>query len=394
MRNTTTDRRGKFPMRRTVVALFVAGSSVAATGVAAAEPASSTGPGTIVSSRSLDAAELIPAAAEGYRLVYRTTGRDGTPEISGGNVYLPKGTPPPGGWRVVSWAHGTSGMAQGCAPNLMGGIADTHDETPQLADYLAQGYAVAATDYIGLGASGHYEYLAGPAEGHAVLDIVRAGRLVDSEISDSYALAGHSIGGHAVLHAAQLSSSYAPELDLRGTAAFAPTSNYEQLISALTGPDLAVSLPAGLQVRVLMVLAGLDHARPELAVTDYLSERGKQVLAIAESGEGCLKSAEEALAGRPFGQLFTKPLSDPTLTAALRDYMAAPTTGYHRPLLILQGGADNVQPIPTTILLQQQLQQGNVNSRLMLYPAANHFTLLPQARHDTAEFLADILPSH
>ncbi|MEU1551036.1 alpha/beta fold hydrolase [Nocardia sp. NPDC005745] len=394
MRNTTTGPGVRIAVRRAISALLVAGCSIPVAGVAAAEPAASSSPGTIVSSRSLEAAELIPAAGEGYRLVYRTTGRDGEPEISGGNVYLPAGTPPPGGWRVVSWAHGTSEMAQGCAPNLMGGIADTHDETPQLSDYLAQGYAVAATDYIGLGASGHYEYLAGRAEGHAVLDIVRASRLVDSEISNSYALAGHSIGGHAVLHAAQLSSSYAPELDLRGTAAFAPTSNYEQLISALSGPDLAVPLPAGLQIRVLMVLAGLDHARPELAVTDYLSERGKQVLAIAESGQGCLKSAEEALAGRPFGQLFTKPLSDPALTAALRDYMAAPTTGYNRPLLILQGGADNVQPMPTTILLQQQLHQSNLDSRLMLYPAANHFTLLPQARHDTTAFLAHILPSH
>ncbi|WP_194820283.1 lipase family protein [Nocardia sp. XZ_19_385] len=391
MRNTTT-QQAKFSLRRTVVAPLIATCSVLAAGVAAAEPA--TAPGTLVSTRSLDTAELIPAAAKGFRIVYRTTGQNGEPQVSGGTVYLPAGTPPPGGWRVVSWGHGTSGMSQGCAPNLMGGHADSHDETPQMSDYLAQGYAVTATDYIGLGAPGVYEYLAGRAEGHAMLDIVRAGHRLDAELSDSYALAGHSIGGHAALYAAHLSAAYAPELDLRGTAAFGATSNYEDLITALSGPDLAVPFPDGLQVRVLMILAGLQHARPELAALDHLSDRGRQVLALAQAGEGCLDAATAAVKGKPFGQLFAKPLADPALSAALRDYMAAPTTGYHQPLLLLQGAADTVQPLPTTLLLQQQLQQNNVDSRLRLYPSATHFTLLPQSRPDTAAFLAEVLPSH
>ncbi|MBP2193174.1 lipase family protein [Nocardia goodfellowii] len=382
----------KFPMRRMAAAIFAAGFSVTAAGLSTAEPLPSTEPGAIVSSRQLDGSELIPQAGKGFRLVYRTTGQNGEPQVSGGNIYLPAGSPPPGGWRVVSWGHGTSGMRQGCAPNLMNGLADTHDETPQLSALLAEGYAVAATDYIGLGAPGRYEYLAGRAEGHAVLDIVRAGRLVDAGLSGSYVLAGHSIGGHAALLAAHLSSGYAPELELYGTAAFAPTSNYEDVINVLAGPDLAAPLPAGLQVRVLMILAGLDHARPELNALDYLSERGKHVLGLAADGAGCLESASAAVSGRPLGELFTRPLTDPALTAALRDYMGVPATGYRQPVLLLQGGADTVQPAPTTMLLQQQLQQGGADSRLRFYPAATHFTLLPEARSDTTAFLAEVLP--
>ncbi|RJO68425.1 hypothetical protein D5S18_34045 [Nocardia panacis] len=381
----------KVPLRHTVVAALAALGSVLACGVSAAQPPSA--PGAAEWSRPLDRSDLIPLAAKGYRLVYRTTGQNGEPQVSGGNIYLPEGAPPPGGWRVVSWGHGTSGIAQGCAPNLTGGMADTFNEIPQMSTYLAQGYAVAASDYIGLGAPGPYEYLAGRAEGHAVLDIVRAGRSVDPELSESVVLAGHSIGGHAVLFAARLAADYAPELDLRATLAFAPTSNVEDLITAISRPELAVPLPEGLQVRALMILAGLGRTQPDLHATDYLSDRGRQVLALAESGAGCLKSADAAVAGQPFGQLFAKPVADPALIAALRDYIAVPTTGYQGPLLLLQGGVDTVQPLPTTVLLQQQLQQGGTDSRLRLYPSATHFTLLPQARADTEAFLAQTLPS-
>ncbi|UAK31196.1 hypothetical protein K8O92_25655 [Nocardia asteroides] len=69
----------RIAVRRAISALLVAGCAVPVAGVAAAEPVASSGPGTIVSSRSLEATELIPAAGEGYRLVCRTTGRDGEP---------------------------------------------------------------------------------------------------------------------------------------------------------------------------------------------------------------------------------------------------------------------------------------------------------------------------
>ncbi|MGW0182213.1 alpha/beta fold hydrolase [Nocardia sp. NPDC003345] len=380
-----------FPARRTAASMLVTGFSILGIGVSAAE-APTDHPGTVVSSHVLAETELITSAAKGYRIIYRTTGQRDEPEVSGGNIYLPGGEAPPGGWPVISWAHSTSGIARGCAPNLRGGFADTFDERPEMSAYLAQGYAVLATDYIGLGAPGEYQYLAGRAAGHAVLDIVRAGRALDAGLSNSYALAGHSIGGQSALYAAHTASRYAPELDLRGTLAFAPTSNYEDLITALSGPDLAVPLPEGLQIRVLMIMAGLDQVRPDLRVLDHLSDRGRQVLALAEGGAGCLSEASAAVADRSFGELFVEPLSDPALITAFRDYMAVPTTGYHRPVVLVQGGVDTVQPMPTTTLLQQQLQHGGVDSRLRFYPSATHFTLMVQARSDTDEFLGRVLP--
>ncbi|MFF2554163.1 alpha/beta fold hydrolase [Nocardia sp. NPDC058058] len=382
-------------MRGMALAALVAVATTAVPALAAAQPVTSSGPGTIVSSQPLTAAELIPGAAQSYRVIYRTTGQNGEPQISGGNIFLPAGTAPPGGWKVVSWAHGTSGIAQGCAPNLTGGMADTFNERPELTHYLSQGYAVEATDYIGLGAPGFYNYLAGRADGHAVLDIVRAGHAVDPALSESYVLVGHSIGGHSVLFAAHLSPTYAPELDLHGTVAYAPTSNVEQIISALAQPGLPeLSVLDGFRTRLIMVLAGLDHSRPELRLTDYLSPLGRHLVDIAQAEIDCKDSLEEAAAGQPIGEMFSRPLSDPAITAALIDYLAVPASGYRQPVLILQGAADTLQPIPTTLALQQQLQQGGTDSRLRVYPSATHFTVLTQSATDTEEFVASVLPSH
>lgn len=279
--------------------------------------------------------------------------------------------------------------------NLDGEMADGFNETPQLSSYLARGYAVEATDYIGLGAPGFYEYLAGRADGHAVLDIIRAGHMLDPALSESSVLAGHSIGGHSVLLAAELAPRYAPELDVRGALSYAPTSNVDGLITAVVGPGLpAMPFLDGLQVRVMMILAGLDHARPDLHAVDYLSPWGKQMLAIAKEGHNCMGAVEAAVAGQPLGKMYAKPLSDPALSAALHDYLSVPTTSYRTPVLLLQGASDTVQPMPTTLLLQQQLQQGGTDSRLRLYPSATHFTVLRQAASDEQAFLLRTLPSH
>lgn len=380
-------------MRSMILAAAVALSTVAATGAATAGPVEAAAPGTIVHLEALSVADLIPGADKGFRIVYRTTGQNGEPELSGGNIYLPAGTPPAGGWRVVSWGHSTSGMTLGCTPNLDGGLADTWDETPQLSTYLAQGYAVEATDYIGLGAPGFYEYLAGRADGHAVLDIVRAGPAVDPALSESFVLAGHSIGGHSVLDGASMAASYAPELDLHGTVSYAPTSNVDDLIDALARPELPeLSLLQGFETRVVMILAGLDHARPDLGITDYLTPVGRELLDAATTGPGCLAGLDSAAVGKSLGSLFSRPLSDPAISAALRDYLAVPTTGYQRPVLLLQGVSDTLQPIPTTLLLQQELQQAGVDSRLRVYPSATHFTVLKQADADTRSFVTAVLP--
>ena len=97
---------------------------------------------------------------------------------------------------------------------------------------LENGYAIAATDYPGLGTPGPHPYLVGDSEARAVIDSVRAARSFPGlENSTRYAVWGHSQGGQAALFTGMIAKSYAPELQLVGVAAAAPATDLATLMT-------------------------------------------------------------------------------------------------------------------------------------------------------------------
>ena len=119
-----------------------------------------------------------------------------------GSVSVPKGKAPKGGWPVISYGHGTTGIADKCAPsrNTAGGPAESYISYTDdiLNSWLDAGYAVARSDYEGLGTRGVHPFLVGKSAGRGVLDIVRAARDMNRKLfSKRFVIAGHSQGGHA-----------------------------------------------------------------------------------------------------------------------------------------------------------------------------------------------------
>src|SRR6478735_8949332 len=123
-----------------------------------------------------------------------------------GSVSIPKGKPPKGGWPVITYAHGTTGSADICAPSRVHNGAPAESlityVDPELNAWVNAGYAVVRTDYQGLGTPGPHPYLIGKSEGRSVLDIVRAARDVFPGIGKRFLIAGHSQGGQSALFAA------------------------------------------------------------------------------------------------------------------------------------------------------------------------------------------------
>ena len=168
----------------------------------------------------------LPHAARTQLVLYRSTGVTGRPVAVSGDVAVPKTRAPKSGWPVVAWDHGTTGIADSCAPSRTGAGGDLTTYNQKLLDgFLKAGYAVVSTDYEGLGTPGVHPYLIGKSEGRSTLDMIRAARELDPRIGRRIAITGHSQGGHAALWAAALAHSWTPELKLRATVPFAPASH-------------------------------------------------------------------------------------------------------------------------------------------------------------------------
>jgi hypothetical protein len=176
----------------------------------------------------------IPDGARAWRILYSTTGVDDRPVVVSGLVIAGATALAADGPRpVLAWAHGTLGVARGCAPSL---LADPSVALVKPLDrVLAQGWVVVATDYVGLGGPGPHPYLVGDVTGRSVIDGVRAARALDTgvELDDRYAVWGESQGGHAALWTGRLAAEgYAPELTLVGVGAAAPASDLGPLLEA------------------------------------------------------------------------------------------------------------------------------------------------------------------
>ena len=182
---------------------------------------------------------MLKSAASNRLLLYGSTSTNGDRTAVSGTVAVPKGKAPKGGWPVVTWGHGTVGIADACAPSIAGMPAQY--DSKLLNSWLKAGYAVVRTDYEGLGIPDvTHPYLIGVSEGRGMLDMVRAARELDPKIGKDVVIAGHSQGGHAALWAASLAKKWTPDLKLRGTLALAPASHLGEqasLLAALTTPS-------------------------------------------------------------------------------------------------------------------------------------------------------------
>lgn len=155
-----------------------------------------------------------PTGASAFRIRYRSQAVNGVQNEVTGVLIVPNGTAPRGGRNIVAWAHGTSGVAESCAPSQSNALFDS---IAGLNAMLAAGYAVVATDYAGLGTPGPHPYLVGNGSAYSVLDSIRAAREFGrGNIGNRFVVWGESQGGHAALWTAQYAARYAPELQLVG----------------------------------------------------------------------------------------------------------------------------------------------------------------------------------
>ncbi len=328
--------------------------------------AADSGPGSIVRVWPLEGGGPRGAGSTAFRILYRSTGLNGEPIEVSGAIFIPPGTPPAGGRNVIAWAHPTSGVVESCAPSLMPDLSGT---IWGLADMMARGYVVVATDYPGLGTPGIHPYLIGLSEGRAVLDSVRAAReLPDAGASDRFAVWGHSQGGHASLYTGELAASYAPELKLVGVAAAAPATNLIELFDA----DKSSATGKELTAMALYSWSELYHD-PASSLVDPSAMPVFEQLA-----HDCIESIAEFAAienaEKPLNrEQFLK--ANPTLIEPWRSVMQKNTPGQAAagaPVFIAQGTADTTVRPEITKQFGEALCKQGTRVDFVLLPGVSH----------------------
>jgi S-formylglutathione hydrolase FrmB len=336
------------------------------------------GAGTVVS----DAAKpdldplLSDAAASAQTMTYRSrSGIDDDNTHVTGSVFVPKGSPPAGGFPVVGLAPQTFGTAADCAASLS---PDLLGNSATVVALLKAGYVVFIPDYQGLGKpSGgttiYHPYLDSTTAGYVVIDGVRAAKtLVDVPTSDSWAALGSFEGGQAVWAANELVDNYGSGLHLVAAASLSPIADFEGLADAA----MAGTMTSEQKLVYVAFLASL-MSEYDVDLDDYRRGAARQNWDALLS---CNRTAALAMAERiPAEDL--RPASEAALTS-LRGYLQkttlpqGPTTA---PMYVIYGGRDPViDPAWTDRALIHACQMGDV-IQIAYWPDQGHQQIEPRA---------------
>jgi pimeloyl-ACP methyl ester carboxylesterase len=381
------------------IALFNAsGAAAAATGPAGLafyDPPNSlpAGHGSLIWARPASGLVPLAKAASTKLLLYTSDTPGGQSVAVSGSLSVPKGKAPKGGWPVISYAHGTTGTADACAPsrNREGDPATGYISYvyPQLNDWLKAGYAVVQTDYQGLGTPGPHAYLVGEAEGHSVLDMVRAARQLNPDIGKRFLIAGHSQGGQSALFAAGEAKGYVPDLTLRGTVAYAPASHLKdqaQLLPALTTPSSLTPLATLVVQGATTESTAAAPIKPGLLLSDQVLGYYPLVRQLCLSQLG----TSNRLGGIAPSTMIRSGADTTALFNVLAGENPAVTT--KAPILVAQGDADSTVFKAYTDQLVNELNDNGDAVTYGVYPGVDHGGIVSAAEDQALSFFESKLP--
>lgn len=343
---------------------------------------SSFSPGELIWSRDYDGPHAIEGASNSL-ILYTQKAHNG-PELVGvsGIVTVPSGEPPAGGWPVISWGHGSTGLADRCAPTYDTAVPENNFVNEQfIAEWVDKGYAVVRSDFEGLGTPGDHPYLIGPSAGRSVLNIVTAAQELDPDLSDDVVLAGHSQGGHAALWGASMTDSVRG-LNIKAVVSFAPPTHLAGALEAVISG--MAKAPSGI---IAIVTRGLEIGHPEAIDTDeFLLPAGKEPYSRIDNA--CFG---EIFGPEYFGNVPVEEFGDAEadLTVAIGKLNANDPSfrNISIPILLAQGDKDTTVPSIMTNFLAEEYEANGLDVIYKKYPRADHNSVLAEAKDVANEFI-------
>jgi pimeloyl-ACP methyl ester carboxylesterase len=293
-----------------------------------------TRPGGLLRQDAVNGYEL-PTGATAVRILYHSQNAVGADVATSALVLVPAGAPPVGGWPVIAWAHGTSGVARMCAPSLQKNVAYGEEG---LMPMVRAGFAVVATDYHGLGTEGPHQYLNKVAHGHDVIYSVKAAQAAVPSLGHRWVVVGHSQGGLAAWSVAEMQAT-AKDPDYLGAISVAGGTNLALLHGLTTSVDSSTA------VYLLYIASGIHAVEPTFKPSDMLASPGRKRYRNAVT-KGCFNYG--------YATFLDVKGSVPTLrkgwdrSAAVQRFFegtAAGTAPIGGPMFVIAGEADQTVPL-------------------------------------------------
>lgn len=337
--------------------------------------------GVVLAEEPLPTEFSVATVGKAVRILY--TARDGITDKGvvpvSAALFLPRGAPPEGGWPVMAWAHGTTGIADICAPSAR---PRGERDGRYIASWLDAGFAVVASDYQGLGTPGIHPYSNYRASSYSLLDSARAIVGERYGAANGIILVGQSQGARTVVAAAGYAPLYAPDLQVRGVVATgAPNLSRAAIESGLASSATDVMVTGAYS----MIGYELTRTHADLDAGDVFTDAGREIETMV--GSACLPELMKAAAARnldpakAFRPGMLKRLWDTDVE--LRSF---PMLDLRSPLFFGIGAADTAAlPMTTLTLVNDLCSRGNV-VEAHIYKDKDHSGVVNAAAADAIAF--------
>lgn len=322
-------------------------------------------------------------ASEQYRIQYPST--DGVKgegsRIDTAAVFLPKGPTPPGGWPIVAWTHGTTGIAYDCAPSLN---PRTPRDSQYLNTWLSLGYAIVAPDYAGQGSKGLHHYLNARAEAWSTLDSIKAAEKV-FPLKNDVIIVGQSQGAHAAFATAGYQTEYAPELKINGTV-LTGTPYFNDHTSAASILSSAQTSKGDPKIPYIFYIFLSEAAKnPQLKAEDYFQKKALPLLARAD--KLCITPlTEEVMKQELNAENSLKPAVQ-NLLATAKNSLQYPTLKIDSPVFIGIGEADINVPTAMQKQFAEDVKAAGTPAEVHFYPGLDHSGAVNPSLRDSVPFV-------
>ncbi len=349
-------------------------------------------PGAILRSREVRLAALtvLPVNVRAWQLLYRTTDLNEQPTAAVTTVVLPALADPNRSRPLVSLQFYYDSANLDCSPSFvlqqgagLAGLEGIHSQSELLglAALISQGWAVSIPDYEGV--NGH---LTVPKEpGYMTLDGVRAAERFEPLGLDGantpVAFWGYSGGGMGSGWAAEMQPTYAPELNVKGIALGAPTSDVVSLLH-VNGSMFSSLIGIG--------ISSLRKAYPKFreASDRYLKPEGRALMDQTE--RQCLPRNALTQMFVDYGRLLTIPIPDFLAVPEIKEVFDSTVLGRNiptAPIFLYQGVFDEAVPVWTNDRLSQQWCAGGASVLYKRDHLSEHLSLPSLGMADTLNWL-------